>query len=61
MDVKVDEKVRAAVEAILKRGNDAVIRRKGNTVVVMEEKRKIVYDPSSDRGRGRAIGADTST
>lgn len=50
MDVKVDEKVRAAVEAILKRGNDAVIRRKGNTVVVMEEKRKIVYDPSSNRG-----------
>lgn len=50
MNVRVDEKVRAAIEAILKRGNDAVIRRKGNTVVVLEEKRKIVYDPSSNRG-----------
>ena len=50
MDVRVDEKVRAAIEAILKRGNDVVIRRKGNSVVVLEEKRKIVYDPSSNRG-----------
>ena len=43
MEVRVDEKARAAIEAILKRGNDAVIRRKGS-------KRKIVYDPSSNRG-----------
>jgi hypothetical protein len=28
MEVRVDEKVRAAIEAILKRGNDVVIRKK---------------------------------
>ena len=49
MDIKIDEKVKAAVEAILKRGNDAVIRRKGDSVIVLEEKRKIIYSPSSDR------------
>lgn len=32
-----------AVEAILKRGNDAVIRRKGDGYIVLEEKKTIVY------------------
>ncbi len=50
MAVKIDDKVIAAVEEILKRGNDAVIRRKGDSVVVLEEKRKIIYNPSSNRG-----------
>ena len=61
MAVIIDDNVKTAIEAILKRGNDAIIRRKGSSIIVLEEKRKIVYDPSSDRGRGRAIGADTST
>ncbi len=50
MEIKLDDKVMAAVEAILKRGNDAVIRRKGDSVIVLEEKRKIIYSPSSNRG-----------
>ncbi|MDO4409348.1 MAG: hypothetical protein Q4C16_10495 [Eubacteriales bacterium] len=61
MAVIIDDNVKAAIEAILKRGNDAIIRRKGDTVIVLEEKRKIVYSPSSSRGGGRAIGADTLT
>lgn len=32
-----------AIEAILKRGNDAVVRRKGDGYVVLEEKRTIKY------------------
>lgn len=32
-----------AIEAILKRGNDAVIRRKGDGYIVLEEKKTIVY------------------
>ena len=32
-----------AIEAILKRGNDAVVRRKGDGVIVLEEKRSIRY------------------
>ena len=32
-----------AIEAILKRGNDAVVRRKGDGVIVLEEKRTIKY------------------
>ena len=49
MIIKLDDKVKEAVEAILKRGNDAVVRRKGDNVIVMEEKRKTVYNPSPDR------------
>ncbi len=58
MEVKLDEKTRIAIEAVLKRGNDVVIRKKGDGIIILEEKRKIVYDPSSNRGRGGAIGAD---
>jgi hypothetical protein len=43
--VKVDGNAVAAIEAILKRGNCALVKRKGEKVVVMEEKRKTVYDP----------------
>ena len=50
MAIKLDENVRMAIEAILKRGNDAVVRKKGDGVIVLEEKRKIVYSPSPNRG-----------
>lgn len=50
MVVKLDANAKAAIEAVLKRGNDAIVRRKGDSVVVMEEKRKTVYRPSSDQG-----------
>ena len=49
MGVKLDDNAKAAVEAILKRGNDAIVRRKGNGVIILEEKRKTVYDPSPNR------------
>ena len=49
MSVKLDDNAIAAVKAIIKRGNDAIIRRKGNGVIVLEEKRKTVYDPSPNR------------
>lgn len=32
-----------AIEAILKRGSDAVVRRKGDGYIVLEEKKAIVY------------------
>lgn len=37
------EKIMKAIEEILKRGNDAVVRRKGDGVIVLEEKRTIKY------------------
>lgn len=49
MVVKVDSNAVAAIEAILKRGNNAIVRRKGDGVVVMEEKRKTVYEPSPNK------------
>lgn len=49
MIVKVDENAREAIEAILKRGNNAIVRRKGDNVIVMEEKRKTVYNPSLNK------------
>lgn len=49
MVVKVDSNAIAAIEAILKRGNNAIVRRKGDGVVIMEEKRKTVYEPSPNK------------
>lgn len=49
MGIKLDDNAKAAVEAIIKRGNDAIVRRKGNGVIILEEKRKTVYDPSPNR------------
>lgn len=49
MIVKVDENAKEAIEAILKRGNNAIVRRKGESVIVMEEKRKTVYNPSLNK------------
>ena len=49
MIVKIDENAREAIEAILKRGNNAIVRRKGDSVIVMEEKRKTVYNPSLNK------------
>lgn len=47
--VKVGNEAVAAIEAILKRGNNAIVRRKGDGVVIMEEKRKTVYEPSPNK------------
>lgn len=41
----MDEKTIQAIEAILKRGSDAKIRRKGNGYVVLEVKETIKYSP----------------
>lgn len=54
----MDEKTIRAIEAIIQRGNDAKIRRKGKGYVVVEVKEKIEYSPPpADWGGGRAIGA----
>ena len=37
------EEVKAAVDAILKRGNDVEIRRKGDGYIVLEVKKTIKY------------------
>lgn len=41
----MDKQTISAIEAILKRGNDAKVRRKGNGVVVIEIKETIKYSP----------------
>lgn len=41
----MDEKTIQAIEAILKRGSDAKIRRKGKGYVVLEVKETIKYSP----------------
>lgn len=39
----MSEKLMAAIEAILKRGNDVEIRRKGEGYIVLEVKKTIKY------------------
>ncbi len=41
------EEVRKATDAILKRGNDVEIRRKGDGYIVLEVKKTIKYSTSS--------------
>lgn len=41
----MDEMTRRTIDAILARGNDAKVRRKGNGYVVVEVKETIKYSP----------------
>lgn len=41
------DEARAAVDAILKRGNDVEIRRKGDAYIVLEVKKTIKYSTSA--------------
>lgn len=44
MNMKIDESANKVIEAILKRGNDVVIRRKKDGIVILEEKKTIQYE-----------------
>ena len=43
----MDEQIIKAIEAIIKRGNDAEIRRKGDGYIVLEVKKTIKYTASA--------------
>lgn len=43
----MDEKTLQAIEAILKRGNDAEVRRKGDGYIVLEVKKTIKHTTSA--------------
>lgn len=45
--VKLDDSAKEVIEAILKRGNDAVVRRKKDGFIILEESKKIKYDACS--------------
>lgn len=50
----MDEKTIKAIEAILKRGGDAEVRRKGDGYVVLEVKKTIKYSaPRIGAGQGQ--------
>lgn len=42
----MDEKAWAVIKAIIAKGNDAVVRKKGDGYIVLEEKRTIKYSAS---------------
>ena len=42
----MDEKALAIIKAIIQRGNDAVVRKKGDGYIVLEDKRTIKYSTS---------------
>ena len=42
----MDEKAIEAILAIIKRGNDAIIRKKGGGYIILEDKRTIKYSSS---------------
>ena len=42
---KMNEEIIKAIEAIIKRGNDVEIRRKGDGYIILEIKKTIKYSP----------------
>ena len=42
----MDEKAWAIIKAIIEKGNDAVIRKKGDFYIILEDKRTIQYKSS---------------
>jgi len=53
--VKLNNDAVTAIEAILKKGDKAVIQRNGSDVIIMAEKRKVEYRTDSNGSRERAI------
>ena len=49
----MDNEIIKAIEAIIKRGNDAEIRRKGDGYIVLEVKKTIKYSTSAQEGTGK--------
>lgn len=45
LKLSMDEKTIKAIEAIIRRGSDAKVRRKGDRYVVLEVKETIKYSP----------------
>lgn len=45
----MDEKAWAIIKAIIQRGNDAVVRKKGDGYIVLEDKRTIQYQTKENR------------
>ena len=45
----MDEKAWAVIKAIIQRGNDAVVRKKGNGYIVLEDKREIKFQTKETR------------
>ena len=43
----MDEKAWAVIMAIIEKGNDAVVRKKGDGYIVLEDKRTIEYKSSN--------------
>lgn len=49
--MKIDSVAAEVIEAILRRGNDAVVRRKKDGFVILEESKKIQYDANPIGGK----------
>ena len=49
----MDDKLMQAIEAIIRRGNDAEIRRKGDGYIVLEVKKTIKYSTPALLGAGK--------
>lgn len=50
----IDEKTVAAIEEIIRRGNDAEVRRRGDGLVVIEVKKTIKYSPPGELASGKS-------
>ena len=45
----MDEEAWAIIKAIISKGNDAVVRKKGNGYIVLEDKREIKFQAKETR------------
>ena len=47
--INMDEKAWAIIKAIIAKGNDAVVRKKGDGYIVLEDKREIKFQAKETR------------
>ena len=47
--INMDEKAWAIIKAIIQRGNDAVVRKRGDGYIVLEDKREIKFQTKETR------------
>lgn len=45
----MDEKAWAIIKAIISKGNDAVVRKKGDGYIVLEDKREVKFQAKENR------------
>ena len=54
MEIKINPAALQTIEMIVNKGSSAIVRKKGNDIIIQEETRKTKYNPACNSTGGRA-------